>query len=143
VPQRFFGQMIMASKVPEVAKLVQKSLADDRCCVIGLQSTGEAGANNSAPASDDLFSNAANVILNLVTVCVCAVSFAVATSVVALSVPLAAFAVVAVAVATFTQMICSSSSVYATIHTYTNAHTYAYKFIRIIVFPRLTASRKR
>lgn len=70
VLQRFFGQMIMASKVPEVVELVKTSLAQDMCCVIGLQNTGEAGANSSASTSDDLFSNAANVILNLVAVCV-------------------------------------------------------------------------
>jgi hypothetical protein len=66
--QRFFGQMIMASKIPEVVRLVKKLIADNMCCVIGLQSTGESGVKSSEDStSDTLFSNASNIILDLVT----------------------------------------------------------------------------
>ena len=65
--QRFFGQMIMASKISEVVSLVKKSIADNMCCVIGLQSTGEAAASSEDSTSNTLFSNASNLILDLVT----------------------------------------------------------------------------
>ena len=64
---RFFSQMIMAAKIPEVVALVKKSLAEGMCCVIGLQSTGEAaGGDNTDEKVDELFSNAANCIITLV-----------------------------------------------------------------------------
>jgi len=64
---RFWAQMIMAAKVPEVTEIVQKSLAEGMCCVIGLQSTGEAGSKASDEESaSELFSNAANALLKLV-----------------------------------------------------------------------------
>ena len=63
---RFFSQMIMAAKVPEVVELVKKSLDDGMCAVIGLQSTGEAGSSNQDETVDELFSNAANAIVKLV-----------------------------------------------------------------------------
>ena len=64
---RFFGQMIMAAKVPEVTEIVRKALADGMCCVIGLQSTGEAGSKGGDEASvNELFSGAANATLKLV-----------------------------------------------------------------------------
>jgi len=58
--------MIMAAKIPEVVALVQKSLAEGMCCVIGLQSTGEAAGGAVDDTSDELFSNAGNAILSLV-----------------------------------------------------------------------------
>lgn len=64
---RFFSQMIMAAKIPEVVQLVQKSLKEGMCCVIGLQSTGEAGSGGAIDEDvDALFSNAANAIITLV-----------------------------------------------------------------------------
>lgn len=40
--QRFFKDLCVAAKVPAVIEHVKTALADDKCCVIGLQSTGEA-----------------------------------------------------------------------------------------------------
>ncbi|XP_019432321.1 PREDICTED: protein strawberry notch isoform X2 [Lupinus angustifolius] len=40
--QRFFGHMCMSAKVPAAVRLVKKALIEDKCVVIGLQSTGEA-----------------------------------------------------------------------------------------------------
>ncbi|KAK1365814.1 putative Zinc finger, RING/FYVE/PHD-type, protein strawberry notch [Heracleum sosnowskyi] len=40
--QRFFRHMCMSAKVSAVVKLCQKALTEDKCIVIGLQSTGEA-----------------------------------------------------------------------------------------------------
>ncbi|XP_065892542.1 protein strawberry notch homolog 1-like isoform X2 [Dysidea avara] len=40
--QRFFKYLCIAAKVPEAVKLTQKAIADGKCVVIGLQSTGEA-----------------------------------------------------------------------------------------------------
>ena len=44
--QRFFGQMVMAAKVPHIVDLVKMSVAEGKCCVIGLQSTGEASSEH-------------------------------------------------------------------------------------------------
>ena len=71
--QRFFSHMIMAAKVPAVVALVKKSLDERRCCVIGLQSTGEASseeANDKAgPSLDDMNSTAASNFTKLVETC--------------------------------------------------------------------------
>ncbi|RLM74220.1 protein strawberry notch-like [Panicum miliaceum] len=40
--QRFFRHMCMSAKVPAVVRLAKEALAEDKCVVIGLQSTGEA-----------------------------------------------------------------------------------------------------
>ncbi|KAK3121295.1 hypothetical protein QOZ80_8BG0650290 [Eleusine coracana subsp. coracana] len=40
--QRFFRHMCMSAKVPAVVRLAKEALADEKCVVIGLQSTGEA-----------------------------------------------------------------------------------------------------
>ncbi|KAF2918631.1 protein FORGETTER 1 isoform X3 [Oryza sativa Japonica Group] len=40
--QRFFRHMCMSAKVPAVVRLVKEALAEEKCVVIGLQSTGEA-----------------------------------------------------------------------------------------------------
>ncbi len=40
--QRFFKYMCIAAKVPETISHAKKCLAEGKCIVIGLQSTGEA-----------------------------------------------------------------------------------------------------
>lgn len=40
--QRFFRHMCMSAKVPSTVKLANQALMEDKCVVIGLQSTGEA-----------------------------------------------------------------------------------------------------
>ncbi|KAL5568778.1 hypothetical protein UlMin_025353 [Ulmus minor] len=40
--QRFFRHMCMSAKVPAVVRLAKQALLEDKCVVIGLQSTGEA-----------------------------------------------------------------------------------------------------
>lgn len=40
--QRFFRHMCMSAKVPAAVRLAKKALMEDKCVVIGLQSTGEA-----------------------------------------------------------------------------------------------------
>ncbi|CAN6276875.1 unnamed protein product [Urochloa humidicola] len=40
--QRFFRHMCMSAKVPAVVRLAKEALAENKCVVIGLQSTGEA-----------------------------------------------------------------------------------------------------
>ncbi|KAL0398948.1 UNVERIFIED_CONTAM: protein FORGETTER 1 [Sesamum radiatum] len=40
--QRFFRHMCMSAKVPAVVRLSKQALVEDKCVVIGLQSTGEA-----------------------------------------------------------------------------------------------------
>jgi hypothetical protein len=59
--QRFFRSLCIANKVDLCIESVKKSLEDGHCCVIGLQSTGEARAkdaakqaSNSDSDSDDL-----------------------------------------------------------------------------------------
>ena len=64
---RFYSQMVMAAKIPDVVEIVKKSLSEGMCCVIGLQTTGEAAGGSDGDAqADELFSNAANAILKLV-----------------------------------------------------------------------------
>ncbi|KAI6691687.1 hypothetical protein NL676_028515 [Syzygium grande] len=40
--QRFFRHMCMSAKVPAVVRLAKQALTEDKCVVVGLQSTGEA-----------------------------------------------------------------------------------------------------
>ncbi|MCH87256.1 strawberry notch-like protein [Trifolium medium] len=40
--QRFFRHMCMSAKVPATVRLAKQALVDEKCVVIGLQSTGEA-----------------------------------------------------------------------------------------------------
>lgn len=40
--QRFFKYLCIASKVSHVVKVAKEAIADGKCAVIGLQSTGEA-----------------------------------------------------------------------------------------------------
>ena len=78
--QRFFRSLCIASKVDVAINIAQKALQDGNCCVIGLQSTGEAITNTSMKknvssledqvVSDGLIStpkdNLLNVILNII-----------------------------------------------------------------------------
>eukprot|EP00873_Tetraselmis_striata_P036348 jgi/Tetstr1/456612/TSEL_043315.t1 len=67
---RFFRQMLIAAKVPELCRRVNQAMQDNKCCVIGLQSTGEAGAKSIALSDgdemDDFLSAPKMVIVNLV-----------------------------------------------------------------------------
>eukprot|EP00985_Skeletonema_marinoi_P001893 scaffold767_cov144-Skeletonema_marinoi.AAC.11 len=49
--QRFFRSLCIASKVDTAISLAKKALADGNCCVIGLQSTGEARSKGAAAAA--------------------------------------------------------------------------------------------
>ena len=40
--QRFFRQLCMAMKLPRLVEIAKEALADNKCVVIGLQTTGEA-----------------------------------------------------------------------------------------------------
>ena len=50
--QRFFRSLCMAVKVPEVVREIKKALANNKCCVIGLQTTGEARLNDAIKDKD-------------------------------------------------------------------------------------------
>jgi len=72
--QRFFANLILAAKVPHAVHIVQRSLAENKCVVIGLQSTGEAcgeraAAADSATATKHLFSSAAAQLQTLIEEC--------------------------------------------------------------------------
>jgi hypothetical protein len=76
--QRFFAHMIMAAKVDVVVKQVQKSLKEKKCCVIGLQSTGEASSEDAKEKSaeeaavgdlEEINSTAASNFTRLVDAC--------------------------------------------------------------------------
>ena len=49
--QRFFRSLCIASKVDTAISLAKKALDDGNCCVIGLQSTGEARSKGAAAAA--------------------------------------------------------------------------------------------
>ena len=49
--QRFFRSLCIASKVDKAIEIGKKALADGNCCVIGLQSTGEARSKGAAKAA--------------------------------------------------------------------------------------------
>ena len=49
--QRFFRSLCIASKVGTAISLAKKALDDGHCCVIGLQSTGEARSRGAAAAA--------------------------------------------------------------------------------------------
>ena len=73
--QRFFAHMIMAAKVPTVVKLVKKSIDEGKCCVIGLQATGEASNQDASQSNaedddiDEINSTAASNFTRLVDMC--------------------------------------------------------------------------
>ena len=52
--QRYFRQMCMAVKVPSVIQQTKAALADNKCVVIGLQTTGEARVQDAVKAGADL-----------------------------------------------------------------------------------------
>ena len=39
--QRFFRQLCMAMKLPRLVEIVKTAITEDKCVVIGLQTTGE------------------------------------------------------------------------------------------------------
>jgi hypothetical protein len=50
--QRFFRSLCIASKVDKAVELAKKAVHEEgHCCVIGLQSTGEARAKGAAKSS--------------------------------------------------------------------------------------------
>jgi hypothetical protein len=69
--QRFFKYLCMACKVPHVVELAQRALIDNKCVVIGLQSTGEARTldqldDYGALSGGEFISTARGVLQNLV-----------------------------------------------------------------------------
>jgi hypothetical protein len=71
--QRFFKYLCMACKVPHVVELSKKALANNKCVVIGLQSTGEARTleqldecGGTSGEMSDFVSTARGVLQNLV-----------------------------------------------------------------------------
>ena len=52
--QRFFRALCMAVKVPEVTRIAKQAIADGKCVVIGLQSTGEARLVAAVKDGEDL-----------------------------------------------------------------------------------------
>ena len=61
----------MAGKVPVVVDLVKRSLDHGKCCVIGLQSTGEASSDRSADDGnlDDINSTAGSNFTRCLELC--------------------------------------------------------------------------
>lgn len=69
--QRFFKYLCMACKVPHVVALAQRALLENKCVVIGLQSTGEARTLDQldeygALSGGEFISTARGVLQNLV-----------------------------------------------------------------------------
>jgi hypothetical protein len=68
--QRFFRHMCMAAKVPAAVRMAEKALADGKCVVIGLQSTGEARTADVVAAKgddlDDFVSGPKELLIRLV-----------------------------------------------------------------------------
>ena len=64
--QRFYRSMLMATKVPECAQIAQKAVEQGQSVIIGLQSTGEAAAEQvvkkAAGALDDLVSTPTQIL---------------------------------------------------------------------------------
>lgn len=61
--QRFFKYMCIASKVSYAVKVAQQAVTNDKCVVIGLQSTGQAQTQEAIKQTDseqlkDFFSTA-------------------------------------------------------------------------------------
>ena len=71
--QRFFRQMLLSAKVPELAKIAADAVANkDMAVVIGLQSTGEANTEQAREeAEDDLdeFVSTPQIIMQHVRIC--------------------------------------------------------------------------
>ncbi|CAL5011046.1 unnamed protein product [Urochloa decumbens] len=68
--QRFFRHMCMSAKVPAVVRLAKEALAEEKCVVIGLQSTGEARTEEAivkyGVELDDFVSGPRELLLKLV-----------------------------------------------------------------------------
>ncbi|WVZ87055.1 hypothetical protein U9M48_033752 [Paspalum notatum var. saurae] len=68
--QRFFRHMCMSAKVPAVVRLAKEALADNKCVVIGLQSTGEARTEEAVTKygveMEDFVSGPRELLLKLV-----------------------------------------------------------------------------
>lgn len=68
--QRFFRHMCMAAKVPAAVRLAKEALAEGKCVVIGLQSTGEARTEEAVTKYglelDDFVSGPRELLLKLV-----------------------------------------------------------------------------
>ncbi|KAJ7530305.1 hypothetical protein O6H91_15G088700 [Diphasiastrum complanatum] len=68
--QRFFRHMCMSAKVPAAVRLAKQALAEGKCVVIGLQSTGEArteeAVNKYGVELDDFVSGPRELLLKLV-----------------------------------------------------------------------------
>ncbi|KAL6567599.1 udp-glycosyltransferase [Orobanche gracilis] len=68
--QRFFRHMCMSAKVPAVVGLSKRALVENKCVVIGLQSTGEAGTEEAVTKYgvelDDFISGPRELLLKFV-----------------------------------------------------------------------------
>lgn len=68
--QRFFRHMCMSAKVPAAVRLAKQALAENKCVVIGLQSTGEARTEEAVTKYglelDDFVSGPRELLLKLV-----------------------------------------------------------------------------
>ncbi|KAL7592215.1 hypothetical protein Lser_V15G33893 [Lactuca serriola] len=68
--QRFFRYVCMSAKVPAVVKLAKQALMDNKCVVIGLQSTGEARTEDAVTRYgnelDDFISGPRELLLKFV-----------------------------------------------------------------------------
>ncbi|KAG0494617.1 hypothetical protein HPP92_005611 [Vanilla planifolia] len=68
--QRFFRHMCMAAKVPAAVRLAKQALAENKCVVIGLQSTGEARTEEAVTKYglelDDFVSGPQELLLKLI-----------------------------------------------------------------------------
>ncbi|XP_020269430.1 protein FORGETTER 1 [Asparagus officinalis] len=68
--QRFFRHMCMSAKVPAAVRLAKQALVDNKCVVIGLQSTGEARTEEAVTKYgaelDDFVSGPRELLLKLV-----------------------------------------------------------------------------
>ncbi len=66
--QRFFKYMCIAAKVPETISHAKKCLAEGKCIVIGLQSTGEARTMEQLEQEDGELTGFVSTI-KLVAIC--------------------------------------------------------------------------
>ena len=67
--QRFFRALCMAIKVPRVSQVAKAALAEGKCVVIGLQSTGEARLSDAVKNGEDLedYSGLGEVLRTLIS----------------------------------------------------------------------------
>ncbi|CAI5485719.1 unnamed protein product, partial [Closterium sp. Naga37s-1] len=68
--QRFFRHLCISAKVPAAVRMVQQAIAEGKCVVIGLQSTGEARTDEAVAKlgteMDDFVSGPREILLKLV-----------------------------------------------------------------------------